>query len=143
MRVSAIQHELDAERDQLLAEILTVGKAGGIPEDRLPSADPLGERVRVVMERGRRVYVLDFDDREFTTILSAPTPSEFLEKVFRHATSKMADKVYRSRMAAGLSPSEVRFDIWVQLLSGVRAEWGERLRRSKGELLGLPGSLKL
>lgn len=120
-----------------------MGEAGGIPEKHLPSAGPLGERVRVAMDRGCRVYVLDFDDREFTTILSALNPAEFLEQVFRRATSKMAGEVYPSRMAPGLSPSEIRFEAWVDLLSGVRTEWGERLRRSKGELLGLPGSLKL
>lgn len=143
MRASTIHLELEAERNQLLAEILSIGEAGGVPKDYSPSADPLGEHVRVVMERGRRAYSLDFDDRGFTTILSAPDRAAFLEQVFCRATSKMADEGHRSRMAAGLSPSEVRFETWADLLSGVRPDWGERLRRRKGELLGLPGSLKL
>ena len=143
MSVSAIQRELEAERDQVLAEVRALAAAGGIPADHLPSEDPSGERVTVALERGRRVYALYFEDRGFNTLIRAPTQAEFLEQVFRRATSRMADKAHRSRMAAGLSPSEVRFEIWADLLSGVRTEWGDRLRRSKGELLGLPGSLKL
>ena len=141
--VSRIQGELDAERDRVLADIQSIGASAGVPKRLLPSIDNSGERIRVSIERGRRTYSLYFEDRGYSTILSAPSAGAFLEQIFRRAMSSMADEAYRSKMSAGMSPSEVRFETWAELLGGVRPEWGERLRRSKGELLGLPGSLKL
>jgi len=112
-------------------------QAIGVPSNLLPSADPMGEQVQVGLERGRRVYSLYFEDRGFQTILCASTAREFLEQVFRYATSRMAG------LTLGPPPGAAAFKTWAEHLSRVRPEWGERLRRSEGELRGLPGWRKL
>jgi hypothetical protein len=145
MTAADLRRDLEAERFRVLTDMRALADLAGIPRDLLPCHRLHEEDIRVVMERGRRRYLLEYEDWRGPgpPVAACDDANGLLEVIFRNVTAKLAEAQVREELRPGESPSERTFARRVELMSRVHPEWGERLQRSEGQMRGLPGWRKL